>query len=246
MTRGTGYEPLDVPKPVAKDIWVVDGPAIKFYGLPFSTRATVVRLKDGSLFVHSPTKLSEGLRDAVSGLGPVAHLIAPNWIHYAYVAEWQAAFPEAQSWAAPGVIERAKSHDMDLAFDHELATDQVTPWQDDLRQMVVPGSKVHREAVFFHRASSTLILTDLIENFDVAKVPVWMGWITRIVGIAAPHGRMPPDMKSTFDKTRLAQAVQQMIDWKPERVILSHGAWFEQNGAAELQRAFAKELRLLR
>lgn len=36
--------------------------------------------------------------------------------------------------------------------------------------MIVRGSSVHREAVFFHRASRTLILTDLIENFEPAKL----------------------------------------------------------------------------
>ena len=59
--RPTGYEPLNVPKPVADEIWVIDGPAIRFYGMPFSTRATVVRLASGALWVHSPTHLSAGL-----------------------------------------------------------------------------------------------------------------------------------------------------------------------------------------
>jgi len=40
----TGHEPLNTSKEVAGEIWLVDGPAIKFYGMPFSTRATVVRL----------------------------------------------------------------------------------------------------------------------------------------------------------------------------------------------------------
>ena len=29
------YEPLNTLKPVAEDIWIVDGPAIRFYGMPF-------------------------------------------------------------------------------------------------------------------------------------------------------------------------------------------------------------------
>ena len=59
----TGYEPLNTLKPVAPDIWVIDGPAIRFYGLPFSTRATVVRLAGGDLWVHSPTALTEALAE---------------------------------------------------------------------------------------------------------------------------------------------------------------------------------------
>lgn len=65
MTYATGYEPLNTLKPVADDIWLIDGPAVRFYGMPFPTRATVVRLANGDLWVHSPTELSDGLRAAV-------------------------------------------------------------------------------------------------------------------------------------------------------------------------------------
>ncbi|WP_204114100.1 DUF4336 domain-containing protein [Shimia biformata] len=238
MAGGTGYEPLNVPKPVGADIWVIDGPAIRFYGLPFSTRATVVRLKGGGLWVHSPTRLTDGLRAEIDALGPVRHLIAPNWIHYAYVAEWHRAYPDAIRWAAPGVKERAASRGMDMRFDHVFGPDVAPNWADQIAWMIVPGSKVHREAVFFHHASKTLILTDLIENFEPAKLPWWMALITRAAGIAAPKGRMPPDMKATFDKAELAGAVRQMIGWGPERVILSHGAWFDRDAVQELERAF--------
>ncbi|MFP4044724.1 MAG: DUF4336 domain-containing protein, partial [Rhodosalinus sp.] len=49
-----GYPPLFTPKPFGCDLWLVDGPAIRFYGMPFSTRMTVVRLSDGGLWLHSP------------------------------------------------------------------------------------------------------------------------------------------------------------------------------------------------
>ena len=47
MTRPTGYEPLYTLKPVAPDVWIADGGWIRFYGLPFPTRMTVVRLACG-------------------------------------------------------------------------------------------------------------------------------------------------------------------------------------------------------
>jgi len=238
MARATGYEPLNTLKPVAPDLWVVDGPAIRFYGLPFSTRATVVRLQTGDLWVHSPTRLTAPLRAEVQALGPVRHLVAPNWIHYAYVAEWQDAFPEAESWAAPGVAERAAKHGMLIAFDHALTDTAPAAWSGQIDQMIVDGSKIHREAVFFHRASRTLILTDLIENFEPDKLPRWMRPLVRLAGIAHPRGHMPPDMRATFDKARLAACLRRMLDWGPERVILAHGHWYRENGARELRRAF--------
>ncbi|WP_287140156.1 hypothetical protein [Mesorhizobium sp.] len=54
------YQPVNVYKPQALDIGVVDGPfeyltvaGIKL-PLPFTTRMTVVRLSNGDLFLHSP------------------------------------------------------------------------------------------------------------------------------------------------------------------------------------------------
>ena len=118
----TGYEPLNVPKLLAEDIWLVDGPHIGFYGLPFSTRATIVRLENGDLWVHSPIRLTAGLVDEVRRLGQVRYLVAPNWIHYAYLSEWQAEFEGTMTWAAPGVVKRAADRGMELHVDHELLT----------------------------------------------------------------------------------------------------------------------------
>ena len=73
-----GYAPLNTLKPVGDDIWIVDGPSIKFYKLPFTTRMTVVRLQNGDIWVHSPTKICGDLKDQIDALGPVRHLIAPN------------------------------------------------------------------------------------------------------------------------------------------------------------------------
>ncbi len=236
----TGYEPLNTLKPIAPDIWVIDGPAIRFYGMPFSTRATVIRLASGEIWVHSPTFLTDALRAEVAALGPVAHLVAPNWIHYAYVKDWQAAFPQAVSWAAPGVAARAKSRGMQMVFDHDLGPVAETPWQGQIDQMIVEGSKIHREAVFFHNASKTLILTDLIENFEPEKMPWWMRLVVRLAGIADPDGQMPRDMRATFRGHRdvLKAAVLRMIDWGPERIILAHGRWHQTGGVDELKRAF--------
>jgi hypothetical protein len=98
------------------------------------------------------------------------------------------------------------------------------------------------EAVFFHRASKTLILTDLIENFEADKIksPLWR-FLIRIFGSMDPHGAAPRDMRATFIgyKPALRRAVSQMIDWQPQRVIIAHGRWYDKNAIAELKRAFA-------
>jgi len=238
------YHPIDTPKPVAPDLWLVDGPAIRFYGMPFTTRATLARLPGGALWVHSPTRLTEPLRAEIDAIGPVAHLIAPNWIHYASLPQWQGAYPAAKLWAAPGVAARAAANGTRIGIDAELTDEAPPDWAGTIDQMIVAGSRVHREAVFFHRPTRTLILTDLIENFEPRRLPVWMRPLVRLGGVAAPRGATPRDLRLTFrDRAALRASVERMIAWAPERVILAHGAWFEANGTDELRRAFRYVLR---
>lgn len=97
------------------------------------------------------------------------------------------------------------------------------------------------EVDFFHRPSRTLILTDLIENFEPKRVKsqFWR-FMMRLFDAADPDGKAPFDMQMTFWRHRAAirRAAQQMIDWNPERIVIAHGRWYEANGAAELRRAF--------
>jgi hypothetical protein len=240
----TVYEPLFSLDPVADDVWIANGPVISFYGLPFPTRMTVIRLVDGSLFVHSPIALDDGLRAQLDPLGPVRHLIGPNWIHYYYLPDWQAAYPGSRTYAAPGVRERAAKYRRELSVDETLDSVAPAAWAGQIDQLLVEGHPVHHEVVFFHRASRTLVLTDLIEAFEPDKMPLWTRPLLCLGDVRTP-GQMPRDMRLTFrlngraDGVRLLRAAaQQMIAWAPERVIIAHGRWYDRDGTSELRRAF--------
>lgn len=241
----TGYEPLNTLKAVAGGLWLIDGPAERSYGFPFSTRATVVQLENGDLWVHSPTVLTDALREELQAIGPVRHLIAPNQIHYVHVADWIEAFPEAQFWAAPGVHGRAAKNGLILPEAQPLQWDVAEqPWDGQLHQLIVRGSGFHKEAVFFHRISRTLILTDLIEAFDTAKLPARCRPFVWLNGIDNSDGKMPPLLRWTYrDKAALAEDVETLVSWNPRRIIIAHGDCYHSNGAAELERAFRKLLR---
>ncbi|WP_068304002.1 DUF4336 domain-containing protein [Pararhodobacter sp. CCB-MM2] len=240
MSTSPAYAPLNTLKSVAPDVWIVDGPAIRFYGLPFTTRMTVIRLPGGGLWVHSPIAVDDALMAEIDVLGPVQCLIAPNWIHYAYVGAWQARYPEARCWAAPGVRERAASRDVAIRIDAVLGDEAPVEWAGVIEQLVVAGSSSHHEAVFFHLATKTLVLTDLIENFERRAVPVWQVPFLFLAGNLDPDGKAPRDMQATFRKGREAAraSVERMIGWGPERVILAHGRWYPEKGVEELKRAF--------
>jgi hypothetical protein len=243
MTREAAsatYEPINTLKPVGDDIWIADGPIIHFGmpwpKMPFPTRMTVIRLKDGGLFVHSPTAAETSLVEEVRTLGEPRYLVGPNRIHYWWLPDWHAVFPDAQVWLAPRIREQAGER---IAFETcELGGDRY-PWDGEIDTLAVEGGYM-TEVVFFHRASRTLVLTDLIENFEPRRMGPAMRVLTRLGGVLAPDGQMPRDMRLTFRRHRegLKRAVETMIGWDPERVIIAHGNWFRENGAAELKRAF--------
>lgn len=239
----TGYEPLYRLKVVAPNLWIVDGGWIKFYGFPFPTRMTIVRLSSGDVWVHSPIRINHELAMSISSLGPVRYLIAPNWIHYAWVPEWQIFFPDALTFVSPGVVERAASRKVALRFDAQLTNEPALQWDNEIDQKIA-DSGYHREVGFFHKPSHTLIISDLIENFEKHKMPWWTRPLLKIGGVCAPNGGMPRDMAATFRRRRkhLSSLVREMIAWEPERIILAHGKWIECDGVNELKRAFHKFL----
>ena len=168
------YEPLYTLKEVDQNIWIVDGDLIqmdmKIFKLPFQTRMTVVKLNDGKLWIHSPIAPNKGLFTELDALGKVAYLISPNKIHYAYIADWRKRYPHAQAWSSTGVEERAKRQNVKVEFDAPLTDKAPDLWSDEIDQLIFKGSSVIEEVVFFHKSTKTLIVTDLIENFEPEKI----------------------------------------------------------------------------
>ena len=238
------YEPISTLKPVAEDLWIVDGPIVRMaFGwlkVPFPTRMVVARLGDGTLWVWSPVALEPRLRAELDRLGPVRHLVSPNRIHYEHIPAWQAAYPDAIAWASPGVRERAASQHITVAFDHDLGDDAPAAWRDEIHQLVFRGSAALEEVVFFHRKSHTLILADLIENFERDKVRGPWRWVVALGGVLDPDGKAPRDLRWTFRKHRdlARRCYEHMLAWAPQRIIMAHGRWYPQDGVHELRRAF--------
>ncbi len=232
------YQPLQTLKPVAPDIWIADGPIVSMHSIKFPTRMSVIKLSSGRLVIHSPIASTNSLYAEINELGEVEALLAPNWIHYVSMFEWAKRYPIATRYYAPGVISRANTKNLPIPSG-ETIEDQ-NPWAPEFETLLVKGSTLHSEAVFFHRPSSTLILTDLIENFEREKISPAFASIARMAGILAPNGSMPRDMRLTFrkHKPKLRKAIETMISWNPERIIIAHGKWFEENGTEELKRAF--------
>lgn len=232
------YPPLDTLKPVADGIFVVDSGPMHALGLTIPIRMTVVRLASGALWLHSPTPYREALRKELSKLGTIRHLIAPNIAHWMYMKTWQERCPESLAFAVQGLSKRKQVRKSGLRIDHALTDEAPHSWRGEIDQTMLRGRFQVTEAAFFHRVSRTLIVTDLIQNFERRKVGGVERRLLQLAGSLAPDGTAPIHLRLVMNANRseVAAAAQRLMDWQPERIILSHGRSIETNGTVELRR----------
>ena len=238
------YQPINVYKPLASDIGIVDGPFEYFsvagvrMPMPFTTRMTVVRLGNGDLFLHSPIKYHEVLATELLRMGAIRHLISPNQWHYAHIGEWQRAFPDAIAWASPGVRRRARARRIDVDFTRELGAQPPQEWRADIDQTLVPGG-IFKEFVFFHNASRTLILTDTIMDLELEKLDEPWRTAAKLSGMTYPHGQIFFGMRVPLllQRRKTKAAFQKIRSWQPQRILLAHGRCFE-NADEVMRRLF--------
>ena len=239
------YEPINVYKPVAPNIGIVDGPFeyLTVGGaklpFPFRTRMTVVQLSNSELFLHSPIKFDMRLANEMLGLGAVRHLVSPNQFHYAHIGEWAKAFPNAVSWASPGVRKRARARHVDVNFTRDLDASPAEEWSQEIDQTLFPGG-YFKEFIFFHKTSKTLILTDTIINIELDKVTEPWRTATRLTGMYHPFGQIFLGMRLPLLLQRQkAEAAVSKIHWRhPQRILLSHGRCFAADADIVIRRIF--------
>lgn len=225
---------------IGQSIWLAEGEIVSFYGFPYPTRCVVVRFRDDALWIWSPIKLTQNLRDEVSALGQVSHLVSPNKIHHLYLQEWKDAYPEAQLWGPASTIRKRS----DLAFEAPLTDLPPPAWCEEIDQSWFRGSPALDEVVFFHRLSSTAIVADLSENFgEDFLVKHWSPWartIARACKITSGYGYAPLELRLTwFNRKPARAALERVLAWEPKQVVMAHGEWQEQNGRAYLEGAFS-------
>ncbi len=216
---------------LADDLWVYERPQ-RFLGLEVGTRMSVVRLRDGGLFLHSPVRLDDALRDALGRLGQPVAAVAPNRFHHLYIGDYRAAFPGIALYGAPGLAEKRP----DLSFDGPLDGAAPPAWASDLDQMFFAGYPLANEVAFCHRASQTLLLCDLAFNFG-PDAPLATRAAFRLLG-ASGFGPSLLERACMRDRAAARASLEAMLAWGFSRVVVAHGQVLEQGGPEALRRSY--------
>lgn len=221
---------------VGPELWLADGPVVRFLGaFPYPTRMAVARLADGGLWVWSPIALDDALARALAALGPVRHLVEPNKLHHLPLADWAARYPDARLHPPPGLAKKRR----DLAWQATLGDAAPAAWAGQIEQQVFRGSPWLEEVFFFHRASRTVLVGDLIQRFDPATLSGWRLWLMRLDGLVGPGGGAPREWRASCWNRRAArESLDAILAWDAEHLVFAHGVLPPANGRAELASAF--------
>lgn len=192
-------------------------------GTRLRLRMTIVRLADGSLWIHSPTALSPPLKKEIDELGPVKFIVEASNGHNLWLREWQDAFPDAVVHVGGGIPKKLKLTNCQVLDDsHENI------WEEDLASEYMLGVPFFNESVFLHKKSRSLIVTDLIQNHSDERPSGFAGLVTKL--IFEPIGFkglcVAPPLKMGFmikDKQNFRAFIQRVQNWDFERIIVTHG-----------------------
>jgi hypothetical protein len=218
----------------AENVWIVDGPVVRDMGLFFTTRMTIVKLMDGSIWISSPVPVSFDTLQEISSLGGVRYLVAATPRHVWRLDTWHTLFPDAELWVSrPTLFTLQKGP---LPISGYLGDMPIRAWDTDFDQLEFSGLS---EVLFFHKTSHTVILDDLIQRNPVLKGKSVTNFIFKLEGAQYPGGGVPLDMKMTFLNRSLARrSLERFLSWDFDKLIIAHGACIETGAKQYVKRAF--------
>jgi glutaredoxin len=228
----------EVLKKVAPDLWVAERPFI-WNSIDVGGKMAVVRLADGSLWVHSPVELDAPLKAALAALGPVKYIMSPNYEHVKYAQQWIDAYPDAIAYGCPGAKEKFPQ----ISFQAEVGVGNAVPeaWASDLLVTYMDcehnpftRSPFFNEVVFVHLPTKTLIVTDLFWNYPIDAPAGTRAWKWGMDEVYLPFYKQ----FMICDRSRFKTAVDRIVAWDFDSVLPCHGTYIAQGG----KEAFVKHL----
>ncbi|OYU46570.1 MAG: hypothetical protein CFE44_01400 [Burkholderiales bacterium PBB4] len=207
----------------------------KANGLAISSRMTVVRLANGTLWLHSPVPIDAALQTELKSLGEVSAIVAPNKMHHLFAGDCAALYPRAQLFGAPGLRRKRP----DLTQMQDLPAPGTGPWCPELDHLVFGGIPLANETDWFHAPSGTLILTDLCQWMDGD-----LSWAT-VLFAKATGARDRLDVPRTVrllvrDPAAAHASAVQLLRWPTQRLVVAHNVVIENRAHAQLAQALKR------
>ena len=214
---------------IDENIWVLPYP-LKMLGVDLRRNVTVVRLLSGQLLIHSTAPFLAADVAGIRRLGEPAWLLDGVLRHDTFAQEGRNAFPGIPYLAPEGFSELAgvKTHPIVPSPDE---------WVGELRALEIQGMGNMRDTVVLHETSRTLIVTELLFNFEDEQ-PLWNEMLLRVaVGGQHHPGMSRPYRHAVKDEAAFLASMRTILEWDFDRIIVGHGDVIEREGKEKLRAA---------
>lgn len=220
-------------KQLFENVWVFERDLGLLPGIRLPVRMTIVRLSDGTLFVHSPLRVDDALAKEIDALGAVGILAAPSRFHWMFLKKAAERWPRARVFGALGLETKLR----DLTFDSLPRHGALDGTDGEIVVRHIEGVPRISEHVFLHHPSRTLLVTDLVFNMHEAD-GVLTSTFLRAAGAwkKLSHERLFEWL--TTDESQKRDALTEVLAWDFDRLVMAHGSIIETGARAELAKVF--------
>ncbi len=219
---------------IAEDLWGVVHTMKMPGGILMETRMTVIRLADGLMLI-SPVPIDDPLAAELAQLGEVRYVVSPNCWHHLYLQQTLERYPQSVAYGPPGI----KVKRPDVAFAGQLRNEAPACWQGQVDQRVILGVPDFNEVVFFHRASKTLVVTDMV--FNIQNPRGWKLWL--LLHFAGTYKRFAFSRLLRMyvkDNSAVGDSLDHVLAWEFDRVVMAHGEVFEPGARAACAQVWSR------
>jgi hypothetical protein len=163
---------------------------------------------------------------------PGAVIVAPSLLHHDHLQRAIDDHASRAVWAPPGLVDKIPA----LApFVKTFGVDR-WPYYEDLPFHAIAGAPKRNEIAFFHRATRTLFLTDLV--FNIREPHGLLSPLAfRMMGVYRRFGMMKPWTRWIEDRPAFLRSIDEVLAWDFDRIAMAHGEIVTANGKAMLVEA---------
>jgi hypothetical protein len=216
-------------KQLADNLWVKVYP-LALMGTLLGRTVTIIRVSSGRLVLHSMAPFSPNDVEQIRACGEPSWLVEAMMLHDTYARQGRDVFREVP-FLAP------KGFDQVVNFATQPLLPAPAEWSGELEVFPLAGLPTLQEHVFLHIPSRTLIVADLVFNFD----PEETGWNYFFHHYLAGIKRYP-GLSRVFrlyirDRSAFCTSMAPVLAADFDRIIVGHGRIVERGGKALLRRA---------
>ncbi|KAF9644252.1 hypothetical protein BDM02DRAFT_3122223 [Thelephora ganbajun] len=220
-----------VIREITPEVVTFSKPFSRFLGwFPMGGRSTAIKLSSGDVWVIASTPFSNETKDAVEKLGIVKYILAADADHHYFLTEWKKNYPEAKMIGVETLPEKKKGEYWKFDEIYKPGSENKFGFEADIEAVYFSGFS-KKDVAWFHKASKTLIVADLIfnlpanEQYSKSKQRK-TGFLTKKLN---PYAEFHKKFiwGESKDKAAMARDAKTVYGWDFERIIPCHGDTIE-------------------